>query len=62
MLPVAPNVWLGDIASIKWEHQKRFSGYIGNGKAAIALAIQRAPGGSVLSTSTAGREIIEKLK
>jgi multidrug efflux pump subunit AcrB len=61
LLPVAPNVRLGDIADIKWEHQKRFSGYEGNGKAAIALAIQRAPGGSVLSTSKAGRSVIEKL-
>jgi multidrug efflux pump subunit AcrB len=61
-LPVAPNVALGDIASIRWEHQRRFSGYLGNGKQAIALAIQRAPGGSVLSTSNAGRAEIEKLK
>ena len=61
ILPVAPNVRLGDIADIKWEHQKRFSGYQGNSKAAIALAIQRAPGGSVLSTSKAGRAVIEKL-
>jgi len=58
---VAPNVRLGDIADIKWEHQKRFSGYQGNGKAAIALAIQRAPGGSVLSTSKACREVIDGL-
>lgn len=62
MLPVAPNVHLSDIADIKWEHQKRFSGYQGNGKAAIALAIQRAPGGSVLSTSKAGRAVIAKLE
>lgn len=62
LLPLAPNVRLGDIAEVKWEHQKRFSGYQGNGQAAIALAIQRAPGGSVLSTSKAGRAIIENLK
>ncbi len=62
MLPVAPNVKLGDIASVNWGHQKRFSGYLGNGKPAIAVAIQRAPGGSVLSTSKAGRLEIEKLK
>ncbi|MDZ7580811.1 MAG: efflux RND transporter permease subunit [Deltaproteobacteria bacterium] len=61
LLPVAPNVRLGDIADVKWEHQKRFSGYQGNGTAAIALAIQRAPGGSVLSTSKAGRAVIERL-
>jgi len=61
-LPVAPNVTLGDIATVSWQHQRRFSGYLGNGKQAIAIAIQRAPGGSVLSTSTAGRAEIEKLK
>ncbi len=61
-LPVAPNVTLGDIATVTWEHQRRFSGYLGNGKQAIALAIQRAPGGSVLSTSNAARAEIEKLK
>lgn len=61
-LPIAPNVRLADIATLRWEHQKRFSGYLGNGRPAIALAIQRAPGGSVLTTSTAGRMEIEKLK
>ena len=62
MMPIAPNVRLSDIADVRWEHQKRFSGYQGNGQASIALAIQRAPGGSVLTTSQAGRSIVEKLK
>ncbi|MDA8163925.1 MAG: efflux RND transporter permease subunit [Desulfobacteraceae bacterium] len=62
LLPVAPNVRLGDIAAIDWRHQARFSGYLGNGKPAIAVAIQRAPGGSVLATSKAARAEIEKLK
>lgn len=61
-LPLAANVTLGDIATITWEHQRRFSGYLGNGKQAIALAVQRAPGGSVLSTSEAARTEIEILK
>ncbi len=61
-LPVAPNVTLADIATVTWEHQRRFSGYLGNGKEAIAIAIQRAPGGSVLSTSNADRSEIKKLK
>ena len=61
-LPVAPNVTLGDIAEVKWEHQRRFSGYLGNGQAAIAVAVQRAPGGSVLSTSKAGRAEIAELE
>ena len=61
-LPVAVNVTLGDIAEVKWEHQRRFSGYLGNGQAAIAVVIQRAPGGSVLSASKAGRAEIAKLE
>lgn len=61
-LPLAPNVRLADCATVKWEHQTRFSGYLGNGVPAIAVAIQRAPGGSVLSTSKAVRQEIEKLQ
>ncbi|MDZ7596943.1 MAG: hypothetical protein U5J82_01245 [Desulfobacterales bacterium] len=38
MLPIAPNVRLGDIADIRWEHQKRFAGYLGNGQPAIAVS------------------------
>jgi len=61
-MPLGPNVRLGDCAEIKWDSKTRFSGYLGNGKPAIAVAIQRAPAGSVLKTSTAGRNEIEKLK
>lgn len=61
-LPMAPNVTLGDIAEVNWEHQRRFSGYVGNGQAAIAVAVQRAPGGSVLSTSKAGRAEMAQLE
>ena len=59
---VAPNIRLKDIANIKWTHQKQTSGYIGNGKQAIALAIQRAPNGSVLDVSNTAREELKKLK
>jgi len=62
MIPLALNVRLGDIADIRWEHQRRFSGYIGNGTQAVAMAVQRAPGGSVLSTSKAARKEIKNLK
>jgi multidrug efflux pump subunit AcrB len=61
-LPVAENVRLGDIATVRWKSRTRFSGYLGNGKPAIAVAGQRAPGGSVLATSKAGRAEMEKLK
>ena len=54
-LLVKPNVRLKDIADVKWGHKKRTSGYLGNGKAAIALSVQRAPGGSVLDVSKAAR-------
>jgi len=61
-LQIMPNVRLGDIADVTWSYKKRTSGYIGNGKDAIALAIQRAPGGSVLDVSKAARKELVKLK
>ncbi len=61
-LVVAPNVRLADIADVDWGYQKRFSGYLGNGREGIALAIQRAPGGSVLDVSKAARKELETLR
>ncbi len=61
-LNILPNVKLSDIAKVSWSYKKRTSGYLGNGKNAIALSIQRAPGGSVLDVSNAARSEIEKLK
>ena len=61
-LPILPNVKLGDIAEVSWGYKKRTTGYIGNGKNAIALAIQRAPGGSVLDVSTAARKEMKILE
>ena len=59
---ILPNVRLSDVADVKWGHQKRTSGYIGNAKPAIAMAIQRAPGGSVLDVSKAARAEMKKLE
>ena len=61
-LQIMPNVRLSDIADIKWSYKKRTSGYLGNGKEAIALAIQRAPGGSVLDVSKSARAQMKELK
>jgi len=61
-LQIMPNVRLSDIADVKWSYKKRTSSYIGNGKKSIAMAIQRAPGGSVLDVSKAARKELEKLK
>jgi len=61
-LLIKPNVRLKDIAEVKWSHQKRTSGYIGNGKDSIALSIQRSPGGSVLDVSKGVRAQMAKLQ
>jgi len=61
-LPILPNVKLGDIADVSWSYKKRNSGYIGNSKKAIALSIQRAPGGSVLDVSKAARKEMKALE
>ncbi len=61
-LPVLPNVKLQDFADVSWSYQKRTSGYQGNGKDAIALSIQRAPGGSVLDVSKAARAAMQRLE
>lgn len=61
-IPILPNVRLGDVADVKWGYQKRTSGYIGDGREAIALSIQRAPGGSVLSVSNVARAQMKKLE
>ncbi len=61
-LNILPNVELQDIAKVSWSYQKRKSGYIGNGKESIALAIERAPGGSVLDVSNAARAAMKKME
>ncbi|WP_457746645.1 efflux RND transporter permease subunit [Sulfurimonas sp.] len=61
-LQVMPNVRLSDIADVSWSYKKRTSGYIGNGVDSIALAVQRAPGGSVLDVSKAARRDMKKLQ
>jgi len=61
-LQIMPNVRLSDIADVQWSYKKRTSGYLGNGQDAIALAVQRAPGGSVLSVSKTARSEMKKLQ
>ena len=61
-IKLMPNVKLGDVADVNWGYKKRTSGYIGNGKPAIALAVQRAPKGSVLDVSKAARAEMIKLE
>jgi len=62
MLFIKPNLHLSEIADVEWGYEKRLSAYIGNGKDAIALSIQRAPGGSVLGVSKIAREQMKLLQ
>ncbi len=61
-LHIKANVTLGNVAEVKWSYKKRNSGYMGNGKEAIALAVQRAPGGSVLAVSKVARAQMQLLE
>jgi multidrug efflux pump subunit AcrB len=61
-ITILPNVRLSDVANVEWGYKKRSTGYIGNGRPAIALAIQRAPGGSVLGVSDAARAEMKSLQ
>jgi len=61
-ISVMPNVRISDIADVKWSYQKRTSGYLGNAKPSIAMAIQRSPGGSVLDVSKAARAEMKNLQ
>lgn len=62
LLPVAPGLALGDLADIRLGEGERFSAYHGNGKAAIAVAIQRAPGGAVATAIAEAEAKLPDLK
>ncbi|NPA50193.1 MAG: efflux RND transporter permease subunit [Epsilonproteobacteria bacterium] len=59
---IKPNIKLKDIAKVNWKYKRNNSAFIGNNKEAIAISVQRAPGGSVLATSDAAREIIKEIQ
>ncbi|BCB26496.1 multidrug ABC transporter [Sulfurimicrobium lacus] len=50
LMPLAGGLTLGDVAELRLSSAERFSAYHGNGKAAIAVAVLRAPGGAVQAT------------
>ncbi len=58
---VAPNIRLGDIASVKWSYKTNNTAYIGNNQKAIAISVLRAPSGSVINTSNAARKIMKEI-
>ena len=61
-LHITPEIKLSDIAIIKYDHYTNSSLYYGNGKPAIALAVQRQPTGDALKTIDAVKRLIPELK
>ncbi|NPA12176.1 MAG: efflux RND transporter permease subunit [Epsilonproteobacteria bacterium] len=59
---IKPNVKLSDVAEVYNSYQTNLSSYIGNNTPAIALSIQRAPGGNVLAVSDAAREVMKEVQ
>jgi len=59
---IKPNIKLSDIAKVKWTYQTNNTAYIGNDTPAIAVSVQRAPGGNVLATSNAARKIMKEIE
>ncbi|WP_293446428.1 efflux RND transporter permease subunit [Persephonella sp.] len=61
-LYITPSIKLSDIAVIKYDHYTNSSLFYGNGKPAIALAVQRQPTGDALKTIDAVKRLIPELK
>jgi len=61
-LPLMPGVNLGNVATLTLAHAERFSAYHGNGHDAIAVAIQRPPGGAVQAAIDDAEKVLPALK
>jgi multidrug efflux pump subunit AcrB len=61
-LPLSPGITLGDVAELELTHAERFSAYHGNGRNAIAVAIQRPPGGAVQAAIDDADAVLPQLK
>lgn len=61
-LPLGNGLVLGDVAQVNLGQAERFSAFHGNGKPAIAIAIQRAPGESVQGAITDANRALKEMK
>ena len=61
-LPLSGGLTLGDVASVSLTSAERYSAFHSKGGAAIAVAIQRAPGGSVQNTIDGAMKILPGLE
>ncbi len=59
---ITKDIKLSDIADVKYSYKENKSLYFGNGKPAIALAVQRQIGGSVLDAIKEVKHILPELK
>ncbi len=59
---ITKDIKLSDIAKIRYDYYTNTSLYYGNGKPAIALAIQRQPTGDTLKTIEAVKKLLPQLK
>ena len=61
-LRLTPDVSLGDVSRIYFGHYENTAAYYGNGKAAIALSIQRGRDADVVKTITRVEEKLDKMR
>lgn len=61
-LPLLNGLTLNDLAKVELTEADRFAAFHGNGKTAIAVAIQRAPGQSVQGAITDANQVLTDLK
>ncbi|WP_457642985.1 efflux RND transporter permease subunit [Persephonella sp.] len=61
-LYITPSVKLSDVATVKYDYIPNRSLYFGNGRPAVALAIQRQPDGDVLQTIDAVKALLPQLE
>jgi multidrug efflux pump subunit AcrB len=62
LLPVTGQLNLGQVATIEWREQDRYSGYIGNGDPAIALSLQRPPGGTIAQAYEEAMSVLPEIQ
>ena len=61
-LQITPSIKLSDIADIYFGHFENSAAYYGNGKAAIALSIQRSISADVVKTINKVEELLEEFR
>ncbi len=61
-LNVAPNIKLKDVANVYFGHYENQSSYFGNGKEAIALAIERSSSADVIQTIKKAQAVVDEYK